>query len=78
MIYNNCFVALYDKDDVCVFIADNWIELAKYLKKPVSNVQSSLSHILKHNTEKRRNFNVDGQKLTPYVFCADDNDEDEY
>lgn len=69
MIYKNKFVALYDQEDNCVFVGDNWYELANFLEKPISNVQSSMSHIFKKNEKNdRRHFNYRGKKLTPYLF----------
>lgn len=77
MIYKNKFIALYDQDDVCVCIANNWYELAEYLDKSISAVQSSLSHILrKKDGVNRSHFNCRGKKLTPYLFDVED-EEDE-
>lgn len=70
MIYKNKIVALYDQDDICVFVAETWDELAKYLGKTVDSTQSSMSHILKKTGEyeNRKNFLCNGKKLTPYLI----------
>lgn len=76
MIYKNKFVALYDQDDRCVFVGDNWPEIARFLDKKIQNVQSSLSHILRQNDKfERRHFNCNGKKLTPYLFDVEEEEE---
>ena len=75
MIYKNKFIALYDQADNCVFIANNWGELARFLGKSTSSVQSSISHIFgkcRDNGFARQNLIAKGQKLTPYIFSVDD------
>jgi hypothetical protein len=77
MIYKNKIVALYDQDDVCVFVTDDWQELADFLGKTVNSVQSSISHILKKTGGyERRTLIWDGKRLTPYLFDMDSNEED--
>ena len=67
MIYKNKFIALYDDGENCVFVTDNWPELATYLGKTVSSLQSSLSCIFREN-RKSKHIICDGKKLTPYLF----------
>jgi hypothetical protein len=78
VIYKNNFVALYNQDDVCVLIADTWKELADFLGKDIKNVQSSLSHIFhkRENAKECRNLLHNGEKLTPYLFSMDENEEE--
>ena len=77
MIYKNKFMALYDQDDRCVFVGDNWPEIARFLDKKIQNVQASLSHILRKDEENRRHFNCNGKKLTPYLFDVNETDDEE-
>ena len=80
MIYKNKFIALYDQTDNCVCVADSWGELARFLGKSTSSVQSSISHIFGKCRDKekerigfaRQNLIAKGQKLTPYIFDVGD------
>ena len=64
MIYKSNIVALYDENDVCVFVAETWKELANFLGKTIESTQSSMAHILKKTGGyDRRNFVCDGKKL---------------
>lgn len=77
MIYKNKIVALYDINDICVFVTDSWQELADFLGKTVNSVQSSMSHILKKTGGFERNTLIcDGEKLTPYLFDISEEEEE--
>ena len=71
MIYKNKFVALYDSTETCVFVADNWPELARYLGKTVQSVQTCLCRILNDKT-CNKNFICNGKKLTPYLISLEE------
>lgn len=71
MIYKNKFIALYDETETCVFVADNWPELARYLGKTIGSAQSSLARIL--NKERcNKHFLCNGKKLTPYLISLEE------
>ena len=75
MIYKNKIVALYDQDDVCVFVAESWQELASYLNKTLESTMSSLSHMIRHTGgHTRKTFICNGKKLTPYLIEMDEGD----
>ena len=76
MIYKNKFIALYDQDDMCICIANEWDELADFLEKSVNSIQSSLSHMLKKTGNARRHLVYQGKKVTPYIFDVDDEEEE--
>lgn len=76
MIYKSNIVALYDENDVCVFVAETWKELANFLGKTIESTQSSMAHILKKTGGyDRRNFVCDGKKLTPYLIDMGEEEE---
>lgn len=75
MIYKNKIVALYDQDDICVFVADNWPELARYLGKTIKSVQSSFSHIFKKTGGyERKTLLCGGKRITPYLIDMEDDE----
>lgn len=75
MIYKNKFIALYDQDDMCICIANEWDELADFLEKSVNSIQSSLSHMLKKTGNVRRHLVYKGKKITPYLFDISEEEE---
>ena len=79
MIYKNKFIALYDQDDMCICIANEWDELADFLEKSVNSIQSSISHMLKDNKNVgetvRKHLIYKGKKVTPYIYDIDEEEE---
>lgn len=77
MIYKNNFIALYDNSDNCVFVTEEWNELAKFLGRTIESTQSSIAHIFKRkgNSIERKNLLFNGKKLTPYLFSVDSEED---